>query len=197
MPEFIVRARAAPVSPKVFRASVGQGRGIEYLADILKAGLLLSQGHRIDSTVHLVLEKSADYSRVVTVDGSVLGTLAGLQEVHLLDAIAEALEYSAGANKNERVVDARGLAVSTTSFEHWVKFKAEEKSAFMLRPDGDDIRSIELPDDAVFILSDHIPMPKKTFKSMVRQGVKPVSVGSYMLHTSHCIAVILNEMDRR
>ena len=197
MPEFIVRARAAPASPDAFRAAVGHDSGVEYLADIIKAGLLLSQGHRVETLVHLVLEKSQDFSRVVTFDGHELGGLPGMQEEQLLEVIADALTPASGLSKDQRIVDGRGVAVTTTSFEHLVKRKAEVQDTFVLKPKGEDIRLLDLPHDSVFVLTDHTPMPKKTFKSMARQGIRPVSVGPRMLHAAHCIAIILNEMDRR
>ena len=197
MPEFIVRARAAPASPDAFRAAVGHDRGVEYLADIIKAGLLLSQGHRVETVVHLVLEKSQDFSRVVTFDGHELGGLPGMQEEQLLEVIADALTPASGLSKDQRIVDERGVAVTTTSFEHLVKRKAEVQDTFVLKPNGEDIRLLDLPHDSVFVLTDHTPMPKKTFKSMARQGIRPVSVGPRMLHAAHCIAIILNEIDRR
>ena len=197
MVEFIVRSRAAPVYPDAFRAAIGQGQGVEYLADIIKAGLLVSQGHRADTTIHLVLEKSSDFSRVVTLKGGELGSFTGLQESNLLDAIADALARAVKLGKDQSVVDKRGLMVGTTSFEHLVKLKVETQETFVLSPDGADVRTLNFPEDAVFILTDHIPMPKKTFKSMARQGVSSISVGPIMLHAAQCITVLLNELDRR
>ena len=51
--------------------------------------------------------------------------------------------------------------------------------------------------DAVFLLTDHIPMPRKTFKSMQRQGVSRIALGPVMLQASQCISIIQNELDRR
>ena len=67
----------------------------------------------------------------------------------------------------------------------------------LLDPKGDDIRTVDIPVDAVFLLTDHIPMPKKNFKAMVLQGVKKISLGPVMLHASQCISIIQNELDRR
>ena len=55
-----------------FRAA--KGAGLEYLADIVRHGLFVSQGHRDDVSVALVLEKSRDYSRVVELQGAPLVT---------------------------------------------------------------------------------------------------------------------------
>jgi tRNA (pseudouridine54-N1)-methyltransferase len=67
----------------------------------------------------------------------------------------------------------------------------------MLDRKGDDIRQTAMPADPVFLLTDHIPMPKKTFKSLARQGVEKLSLGPVMLHASQCISIIHNELDRQ
>ncbi|MBD3645859.1 MAG: tRNA (pseudouridine(54)-N(1))-methyltransferase TrmY, partial [Pseudomonadales bacterium] len=62
---------------------------------------------------------------------------------------------------------------------------------------GTDLREQEPGPNPVFLLTDHIPMPKKTFKSLDRRGVAKVSVGPVMLHASQCLVLIHNELDRR
>ena len=42
MIEFLVRARAAPVNPSHFKGLIGKGYGLEYLADIVRNGLFVS-----------------------------------------------------------------------------------------------------------------------------------------------------------
>ena len=61
---------------------------------------------------------------------------------------------------------------------------------------GDDIREIDLAEDAVFILTDHIPMPPKQAKSLVNRGARAISLGPKMLHASQCVVLIQNEYDR-
>jgi tRNA (pseudouridine54-N1)-methyltransferase len=195
--EFAVRARAAPVDARRFLAAIGTGAGVEYLADILKSGLFVAQGHREDTAVHLVLEKSQDFSRILTFSGAELGSVSGLHESDLLDAIAHALKSAGTLSKDASVIDDRGVGVAATSFEHWVKASAENRQVFMLHPDGQDIREVELPIDPVFVMTDHTPMPKNTYSSMARQGVSKLSVGPIMLHAAQCISIIQNEMDRR
>lgn len=197
MVDFIVRARAAPVQPDRFLAQVGTGLGIEYLADILLHGLFVSQGHRDDATVQLVLEKSNDFSRVVTINGDQLGSLDSLHQPALLDLIAEALQAGSTLDKEASVTAPRGQLVNAVSFEKHVKTLAGDREVFVLHPDGEDIRSAVLPKSPVFVMTDHTPMPRNTYKSMARQGVKTISVGPQMLHASQCIVLIHNELDRR
>ena len=198
--EFIVRARQAPVHPERFLNAVGPGGGVEYLAGILLSALFVSQGHRTDCQVTLVLEKSADFSRAITFRGASLGSLPGLHEAALLRTIADALAAGRALGKDgvTRVIkDARDIEVAATSFEKLVKSRAEARPVFLLDPTGEDIRQADLPGDAVFVMTDHTPMPARTFRSMARQGVRNLSLGPRMLHASQCITLIHNEFDRR
>ena len=197
MVEFVVRARAAPVDPGKFRAAVGQGLGVEYLADILKHSLFVSQGHRPEVAVHLVLENSADFSRIITIRGDQLGSIDSLHERGVLAVIERALDAGKKLGKDQQESVAGGLTVLARSFEKYVKALAAERDVFVLHPDGIDIRTLELPEDPVFVMTDHTPMPKNTYKSMARQGIRPVSVGPGMLHAAQCAVLILNELDRR
>ena len=74
---------------------------MEYLADIVRHGIFVSQGHREDTKVTLVLEKSQFYSRVVQLDGAILGSLPDLHERALLEVISDALRAAASLEKNE------------------------------------------------------------------------------------------------
>lgn len=197
MTQFVVRARAAPVDAGRFLAAVGQGAGVEYLADVIRHALFVSQDHRQDVTLHLVLEKSADFSRTLTIRGDCLGSVPDLHEAALLSVIAEALDAGRGLGREAAIVDARGVTIRAVSFEKLVKELAALHPVFVMSPGGDDIREVSITDDAVFVMTDHIPMPKNSYKSMARQGVRSLRVGPVMLHTCQCITVIHNELDRR
>lgn len=197
MPEFIVRARKASTDAQQFLAAVGAGAHVEYLAQMIVSALFISKGHRQDTRLSLVLEDSADYSRSITLDGAVLGDLGGTTEAALLQLIANGLQLGRSLGKAESIATAAGLMVTAISFEHLVKAKLEAHAVFLLDPKGEDIRTAEIPVDAVFLLTDHIPMPRKTFKSMQRQGVARISLGPVMLQASQCISIIQNELDRR
>lgn len=196
MIEFIIRARATPTNADSFLGLIGQGRGVEYLADIVRHALFVSQGHRDDVLVSLVPEKSADYSRVVTFSGGQLGSLADMHERALLEAIAGALRAGAALGKHETVMDARGVSVTAKSFEQLVRERTQQTQVYLLDPEGEDIRALKPAEPVVFVMTDHTPMPKNTRKSMRRQGVKEVSLGPRMLHTAQCVSILLNELDR-
>ena len=83
-----------------------------------------------------------------------------------------------------------GIEVEVISFEWLVKRLAAEGICYLLDHKGDPASGIDLCADSVFILSDHVPMPRKSFNSMKRQGVKTVSLGSTLLFASQCITLL-------
>jgi tRNA (pseudouridine54-N1)-methyltransferase len=194
--EFIVRARKAPIDPDRFMAAVGTGAHVEYLAHMVVNALFISKGHRDDTLLTLVLEDSPDFSRAISISGDSLGNLQGMNEDAILKVCSESLRAGIGLAKEATVTSENGLQVTAISFEHLVKTRVIDRQVYMLDRKGEDIRETDLAEDAVFLLTDHIPMPKKTFKSLARQGVKKLSLGPVMLHASQCISVIHNEMDR-
>ena len=197
MIEFIVRARGAPVLADRFREAIGSGVGLEYLADIVRHAIFVSKGHRENTKVTLVLEKSSMYSRILELDGASLGSLPALHEDAILKVLGDALSISESLTKDESVSDERGIKVTATSFEQLVKLRAENQVVYVLEPSGSDIRDEDFPKDVVFIMTDHTPMPKNTYKSMSRQGVRKLSLGPLMLHASQCVSIIHNQLDRQ
>ena len=198
--EFIVRARKAPVDPDRFMRAVGTGAHVEYLAQMVVNALFISKGHRHNTELTLVLEDSPDFSRALSMSGDSLGNLQGMNEEAILKACSLSLKAGIGLAKEASVTSEIGMCVTAISFEHLVKNKAADRQVYMLDKKGTDIRDMLentlIEDDAVFLLTDHIPMPKKTFNSLARQGVKKLSLGPVMLHASQCISVIHNELDR-
>ena len=196
MLEFVIRARKAPTSPDQFLGAAGQEAHVEYLGQILVNGLFISQNHRDDIRLTFVFEASADFSRIISFDGASLGTLADQTELGFKNLFANALKSAGGAQKGESFQVLPGLKVTADSFESLIKKYQTDRMIYLLDRKGADIREIDLPEDAVFILTDHIPMPPKQAKSLVNRGAKAVSLGPKMLHASQCVVLIQNEYDR-
>ncbi|MEX0942247.1 MAG: hypothetical protein WD002_06840 [Pseudomonadales bacterium] len=197
MSEYIVRAHGAPTDPAQLLAGVGSGAHVEYLAQIIVNTLFIAKGHRDDVTLTLVLEKSGDYSRALSIPGDAFGSLGGLNESSLLEVIADSLLEGRHLAKEATVTTSLGIRVAATSFEHIARDRLAAGKVYLLDRKGQDVRALEVTGDAVFLLTDHIPMPRKLGKSLVRQGAIRVSLGPVMLHASQCVAVVQNELDRR
>ncbi|MGR5117701.1 tRNA (pseudouridine(54)-N(1))-methyltransferase TrmY [Vibrio astriarenae] len=194
---FVVRARAASTDHQTFLEGVGADAHSEILAHVLMNSVFTAQSHRDDVTVYLVLESTSDFSRTLCFHSSQLRNIGGFHESALISMIVEALKASIGMKKEESRNVMEGLSVETISFEKLVQRLAEDYTLYLLDKKGTDIRDEPFEGDACFILTDHIPMPKKSWNSLKRLGAQKVSLGPQMLFASQCIVLIHNEFDRR
>jgi len=194
---FVLRARSAPTDSQQLLAAVGQAVHPEILAHTLMNAIFVAQTHRDDVLVHLVLESTRDFSRTISFSSNELGTIGGFDEQGLLGKIASALDCSIGMGK-EQVRDVEpGISVRTTSFEKLVQELAEMYPLYMLDKKGIAIREQVFEGDACFLMTDHIPMPKKSFNGLKRLGAINISLGPKMLFASQCVVLIHNELDLR
>ncbi len=192
---FVLRARAAPVESRPFLATVGKEAHAEILAHTLMNAIFLAQSHRTDVLVYLVLERSPDYSRTISFNSNEVQVPGGFHEQVWLDKIARALDVSVGMGKDEsRPVEA-GITVRTTSFEKLVQELAEDYPLYVMDKRGVPMRNKTFPDNPCFLLTDHVPMPKKSFNTLKRLGAEKISLGPRMLFASQCIVLVHNELD--
>ena len=193
--QFIVKARGTPTDADGFRAGVGTGPRVEFLVQILADALFVAQGHREDTSLHLVLERGGSYSRIVTFDGARLGTLPGLHEAALVEAIAGPLAAAAELGKDAQLETGEGVLVRATSFEHFVRELAESHPLFLLDPKGAGVNVLRTVSDPVFVLTDHTPLPRNTARWLRRIGAEPLSLGSNMLFASQCVTLLHGVLD--
>lgn len=197
MRTFVLRARAAPTDSRKLLAGVGGEAHTEILAHTLMNAIFIAQSHRAGVTVYLVLESTPDFARTIRFDADALRDFSGFDEQALLGKVAAALDASIGMGKEEsRAVEA-GVTVRTISFERLVQELAQDHQLFMMDPRGKPIREQAFEGDACFLLTDHIPMPKKTFHTLDRLGATRITLGPTMLFASQCVVLIHHELDQR
>ncbi|MBT2980036.1 tRNA (pseudouridine(54)-N(1))-methyltransferase TrmY, partial [Vibrio anguillarum] len=85
----------------------------------------------------------------------------------------------------------------TISFEKLVQRLSESYHLYLLDKKGESVREHQFSDDSCFLLTDHIPMPKKSWNSLKRLNTQKISLGPRMLFASQCIVLIQNELDIR
>ena len=197
MRTFVLRARAAPTDSQKLLASVGKDAHAEILAHTLMNAIFVAQSHRPDVTVYLVLESTQDFSRTSRFDGNALHEIGGFDERALLGKIAKALDASRGMGKEDARPVESGVTVRTLSFERLVQELAEDHQLFIMDRKGTSIREQVFEGNPCFLLTDHIPMPKKTIPGLERLGAKKISLGSKMLFASQCVVLIHYELDLR
>ncbi len=197
MRTFVLRARAAPTDSGALLAAVGGEAHTEILAHTLMNAVFVAQSHRPDVTIYLVLESTRDFSRTIRFDADALQGIGGFDERALLARIAKALDVSVGMGKDETRPVEPGIAVRTTSFERLVQSLAEDHALFVMDRKGTPIREQAFDGNPCFLLTDHIPMPKKTFHGLERLGAKKITLGPRMLFASQCVVLIHHELDQR
>lgn len=197
MRTFVLRARAAPTDSRKLLASVGADAHAEILAHTLMNAIFVAQSHRDDVVVYLVLESTADFSRTIRFDANAMQDIGGFHEQALLGKVARALDVSVGMGKEETRPVETGVTVRTVSFERLVAELAETHALYVMERKGTSIREQMFDASPCFLLTDHIPMPKKTFHSLERLGAKKISLGSKMLFASQCVVLIHHALDQR
>jgi len=197
MRTFVLRARAAPTVSQKMLAEVGNEAHSEILAHTLMNAFFLSQSHRAGVTVYLVLESTADFSRTIRFNIDAMHDIGGFNEQALLGKVAKALDASQGMGKEEMRPVEPGVAVRTVSFERLVQELAADHQLFVMDRKGTPIREQAFQSNPCFLLTDHIPMPKKTFHTLERLGAKKITLGPTMLFASQCVVLIHHELDQR
>ena len=197
MRTFVLRARAAPTDSQKLLAAIGKDAHPEILAHTLMNAIFVAQAHRPDVSVYLVLESTQDFSRTIRFVANDMHDIGGFDERALLGKVAQALDASRGMGKEETRPVESGVTVSTTSFERLVQTLAEDHQLFVMDRKGTSIREQAFAGNPCFLLTDHIPMPKKTYGSLERLGAQKIALGSKMLFASQCVVLIHHELDQR
>jgi tRNA (pseudouridine54-N1)-methyltransferase len=89
-----------------------------------------------------------------------------------------------------------GITTSKTSFEALLKAKAETTSVYVLEEGGKDIAETPLPENAIFVLGDHVGLPKKAEVYALRYGEK-ISLGKQPYLAASCITILNYLLDRQ
>ena len=197
MRTFVLRARAAPTDSQKLLASVGKEAHTEILAHTLMNAIFVAQSHRADVIVYLVLESTQDFSRTIRFEPDAMHDIGGFDEQSLLAKVAKALDASRGIGKEETRPVESGVTVRTISFERLVLELSGDHQLFVMDRKGTSIREQAFEGNPCFLLTDHIPMPKKSFNSLERLGAKKLTLGSKMLFASQCVVLIHHELDQR
>lgn len=196
MRTFIIRARKGTTRWEQLRLQVGAKEHFEIVAHCVMNAFFVSNGFREDVEVYIVLDSSEDFPRTIKLSSSEGLSIAGFHEAAVLEIVEKTLKDSQGLQKDETKILAPGVQISGFGFEKLVSYLLETRPVYLLDRKGADIREIELDANPVFILSDHLALPKNNVKSFRRRGLKMLSLGKKMLFASQCVVLINHELDR-
>lgn len=196
MRTFIIRARKGTTRWDRLRSQIGDKEHFEIVAHCVMNAFFISNGFRDDVVVYIILDSSSDFPRTIRLSGPDGVSIAGFHEEAIVTMIENALKNSTGLCKDQTIHVAKGIQVSGFGFEKLINLLITCHPIYLLSPKGTDIRDRSLEENAVFVLTDHLAMPKKTVTGMKKKGIKTISLGRKMLFASQCVVLINDELDR-
>ena len=197
MRDFILRARKGPSTPDFPSDDLPGAGHLEIVCHCIANALFYSLQLRDDVRVHIALDGPAAPPKVVRIDSEGLGSLDGFDERALTAVLSRALADGRGLDLDEEVQSRPGVFVAKRSFESLVRQQSESGDVYVLQKRGTDVREVEFSERSTFVFSDHLSMPKKSDKFLLRLGARALSVGPKMLFASQCITLVHDELDRQ
>jgi len=171
--------------------SGGAGR-LDILVRCVNSAFFLSHDIRRDTELFLVLLGGDDPPKTVRFSGSELRYL-NPDERSTSSLIRNALLKKIDSGETR---SSPGIYVSRMSFADVITMLSEKGKIIYLKEDGDDIRSAEIPEETVFVISDNRDLTEEEEEMLLSRNPMKLSIGPHSLHGDHCIIVVHNEMDR-
>ncbi len=181
--EFILFSRLGKTDPS-FHNLHDAGR-LDIVYDCVVASLFLSHGLRRNVVFHAVLNGPPNPPLHIQIDG------ATLHDVRT--------DLDTWQSIFKKVITGKahpGVTTSKTSFEALLKTKSKKICVFVLEEGGKDIAKVELPENCLFVLGDHVGLPKKVEAFVLRYG-KKISLGKQPYLASSCITILNYVLDRK
>jgi tRNA (pseudouridine54-N1)-methyltransferase len=193
MRTFVIRSRSA--NWEKLKESIGAKGHFEIVAHCIMNAFFISNGFRDAVEVYIVLDSASDFPRTLQLSHEI--SLDGFHETAIIDFIVQALRSGADIQKNESRVLQAGVKLHGFGFEKCIAQLMETRPVYLLDKKGEDIRATDVAENPVFILSDHLALPKNNVKSLMRKGMQTISLGKKMLFASQCVVLIHDELDRK
>jgi tRNA pseudouridine-54 N-methylase len=177
MYEFVLHSRKGRTDGK-FKNLVDAGR-LDIVYQCILTSIFRSHGHRHDVKFHAVLNGPPKPPVHLEVDGATLRD-ARLDEKSWEQILLKVLKGNAH----------KGISTDRNSLQSLIKSKHDAGfEIYVLEEKGVNILDIEFGDAAVFVLGDHIGIPKKDEKYILRFGRK-ISLGKQKYLAASCIDII-------
>ena len=158
---------------------------LDIVHECIVSSLFLSHGLRRDVIFHAVLSGPPNPPLHVQIDGSTL-----------YDVRTDMDSWQLILKKIIQGKPHPGITKDKTSFEALVKAKAQTSQIYVLEEDGKDINQTQISESGLFILGDHVGLPKKAETFALRFGEK-ISLGKQPYLAASCITIINYTLDQQ
>ena len=183
MREFVLYSRKGRTDSKF--TSLREAGRLDLVHECIEASLFLSHGIRRNVVFHALLSGPPSPPLHLKIDGATLRDVRTDQETW-----KEIFKKVLSGKLHP------GISIDKTSFEALLKEKAKEPPIYVLEEGGKDIFEVDIGENPVFVLGDHIGLPRKVEGFALRYGEK-VSLGKQPYLAASCITVLNYLLDRK
>jgi len=190
MRQFVVVGHQAPTTADFSLSALpGAGR-MDLLARSVTASLLLSHGLREAVRTHLVL--ADEYT--IRFEGAEIRNLHP-DERSTAALIRSALDQREEAIGHVPVETTPGVFLSRMGLDATLSEHGGDATVCRLHQDGEPKEGATVPDDPLFVLSDHTEFDEETAAIVDEHADRSLSLGPRALHADHAITVAHNWLD--
>ncbi|MBS3077394.1 hypothetical protein J4233_03925 [Candidatus Pacearchaeota archaeon] len=198
MREFIYYSRTAPTAGNYIKENLQESGRIDIAIHTVISTFFLSHAIRTDATLHLCFAGPPTPPRHIEIKPVTEGQ-TGVDKIYLaktnVSAVIKKLLYKYKEGEKNEVFP--GFWIEKKGFLELANDLAEEgRNIYALDQKGEDIRTVEIKENPIFILGDHKGLPGKELKRL-KKLYTPVSIGPRTYFASQTIAIVNNELDRR
>jgi tRNA (pseudouridine54-N1)-methyltransferase len=158
---------------------------LDIVYECIVTSLFLSHGLRRDVTFHAILNGPPTPPLHLQINGA-----------ELYDVRTDIETWQSILKKTLSGKTHPGITTNKTGFETLLKEKAENANVYVLEESGKDIATIELKQNPLFVLGDHVGLPKKAESFAMRYGEK-TSLTKQPYLAASCITVLNYLLDRQ
>jgi tRNA (pseudouridine54-N1)-methyltransferase len=168
-----------------FRDLMKAGR-LDILCHDVIASFFLSNAMRSDVRLHLILNGPPDPPKHIEFESNEETPFSKKDIGNMIRSVL--WKYK----PKKRIEAFPGVHIEKKHFEDVLK---ENPDFYLLEPNGKPIREVEFGDNPVFVLGDHMGLPRHERKAARKLAKERVSVGPMPYFSSQCIVVVNNHLD--
>jgi len=158
---------------------------LDIVHECIVVSLFLSHGLRRDVNFHAILNGPPLPPRHIKISGTELYDVRTDMETW-----QKILKKILGGKTHP------GITLNNTSFEALLKDKAKTGSVYVLEEGGKEVSADELDTNPIFVLGDHVGLPKKAENFALRFGEK-VALGKLPYLAASCITILNYMLDKQ
>ena len=198
MREFIYYSRSAPTAGGMIKDDLMKAGRLDIAIHTVISAFFLSHSIRENVKLHLLFVGPPTPPRHLELKPVTEGE-TGVDKIYLnksnISTVIKKMLYKYKEGIKHEVFP--GYWIEKKGFLELVKDLIDEgKNLYILDSDGEDIRKVEIKENPVFILGDHIGLPDKEFKRL-KSMCTPVSIGKKTYFASQTVTIVNNELDRQ